>query len=81
MGKGILLEIHKMDNTADQVKFIRRLTGLSQIAFGKKYNIPRRTLQNWESEEGNPPQYIVDFMARVVDDDLNEKNEQDKPKA
>ena len=36
-----------------EIKEIRTLTGLSQANFGKKYNIPVRTIQDWETEKRN----------------------------
>lgn len=31
------------------IKEIRKFSGLSQIEFGKKYNIPVQTIKKWEA--------------------------------
>lgn len=49
---------------------LRKLTGLSQKAFGKKYGIPWRTIQNWEGEVSTPPEYVLKLLARVVKEDF-----------
>ena len=48
------------------IKEIRKLTGLSQEKFSKKYNIPKRTLEDWEQEKRNPPEYLKDMLERCV---------------
>ncbi len=48
------------------IKEIRELTGLSQAKFGEKYNIPKRTIENWESGNRKPPEYLPDLLERVV---------------
>ena len=67
---------------------IRRQSGLNRPEFSKKYDIPIRTLEGWESCEedilsGNsekkvnsraPKKYIVNMLARLVDIDFPEGN-------
>ena len=53
------------------IKEIRELTGLSQAKFGEKYNIPQRTIENWESGNRKPPEYLPDLLERVVRADYN----------
>ena len=51
------------------IKEIRRLTGLSQAAFSEKYHIPKRTIQDWETEKRNPPKYVIELLEfRVLFD-------------
>jgi len=45
---------------------LRKLTGLSQKAFGKKYGIPWRTIQNWEGGTSTPPEYVIELLKRAV---------------
>lgn len=49
---------------------LRKLTGLSQKAFGKKYGIPWRTIQNWEGEVSTPPEYVITLLERCVKEDF-----------
>ena len=57
------------------VKEIRNLTGLSQVDFANKYDIPRRTVENWETEnEKNKrecPTYVAKMLERLVKLDFN----------
>lgn len=52
---------------------LRKLTGLSQKAFGKKYGIPWRTIQNWENEVSIPPGYVITLLERCVKEDYNQE--------
>ena len=51
------------------IKEIRTLTGLSQVKFCKQYEIPRRTLENWESKKSPAPIYTLKLLERVVKED------------
>ena len=44
------------------VKEIRALTGLSQVDFAKRLNIPRRTVENWERGISSPPEYLLQLL-------------------
>lgn len=48
------------------IKELRAQTGLSQSAFAKKYNIPLRTLQQWEQGRSTPPAYVVGMLQDRV---------------
>ena len=61
-------------NVREKMKEIRSLTGLSQAKFGKKYGIPRRSIENWESGKTECPSYLVDLLERVVKEDYEYKN-------
>lgn len=50
----------------NKMKSIRRFTGLSQAKFGKKYNIPKRTIENWEEGKNEPPDYVLELLWRCV---------------
>lgn len=54
-----------------KVREIRKITGLSQQKFGDKYKIPKRTIENWESETSTPPEYVILLLERAVKDDFN----------
>ena len=52
-----------------ELKEMRKLLGLSQSAFGKRYNIPVRTIQDWESGRRKAPVYVLELLERVVTED------------
>lgn len=52
---------------AFRVKEIRNKTGLSQKRFAEEYEVPKRTLESWESGERVPPAYVVSLLEKVVD--------------
>lgn len=48
---------------------IRQLSGLSRAAFAREYNLPIRTLENWESNSASArsaPPYVLDLLAYAV---------------
>lgn len=63
-----ITEIYTDCSGAD-VKKIRAISGLSQKAFGKKYGIPARTIENWESGEREMPDYVLDLLEKAVWED------------
>ena len=48
------------------IKELRTITGLSQRAFGKKYHIPTRTIEDWEGGRRKPSETILYLLGRVV---------------
>lgn len=48
---------------------VRTLAGLSRAEMSRKYNIPVRTLENWESGATDAPDYTIDLLTRVVLED------------
>lgn len=51
------------------VKELRTITGLSQRAFGKKYHIPTRTIEDWEGGRRKPSETILYLLERAVMED------------
>ena len=52
---------------------IRSMLGVSRSEFSKRYDIPIRTLEDWDSGRTNPPKYVISLLDRVVrEDKLNE---------
>lgn len=45
------------------IKDLRKQTHFSQKAFAEYFEIPVRTLQDWESELRTPPNYVVNLIA------------------
>lgn len=53
---------------SNAIKELRKQTGLSQVSFARKFNIPRRTIESWESGERKPPVYVIDFLSALIND-------------
>lgn len=53
-----------------EIKEIRKLTGLSQEKFSLHYNIPKRTLEDWERGVRKCPQYVLELLERCVKTDI-----------
>ena len=51
------------------IKELRTITGLSQRAFGKKYHIPTRTIEDWEGGRRKPSETILYLLERAVRED------------
>lgn len=51
------------------IKEIRQSTGLSQAKFCEAFNIPKRTLQDWEQGQRQCPEYVVELIAYRVKND------------
>lgn len=47
-----------------KIKDFRKETGLSQVEFAKKYGFNLRTLQDWEQERCNPPEYVIQMLNK-----------------
>ena len=58
-----------LPNDYDYIKRIRISAGLTQKEFSSIYQIPVRTVQNWEAGKRRPPAYIVYILQRLVDYD------------
>lgn len=52
---------------------IRKILGVSRAEFSRRYNIPVRTLENWDAGIQNPPAYVLELLERVVTEDKNMK--------
>lgn len=59
---------------------MRSLLNDSQNDFAKRYNIPFRTVQNWESGVRVPPKYVMDLLEERVKADLSCLKESPSPK-
>lgn len=57
----------------NSIKNIRKEMNLSQPAFAAKFNIPLRTVQNWEGGYRNPPIYVIELIRDNID--INKENE------
>lgn len=59
-----LESIHDMANGG--CRAIRAFADLSQTAFSASYNVPRRSLQNWEADVNSAPAYVTMMLAYAV---------------
>ena len=50
------------DPASNQIKDVRASTHLSQAGFAERYNIPKRTIENWESGVSVPPTYVIELL-------------------
>lgn len=55
---------------SQKIADLRKLTGLSRIAFSKHYGIPIRTVEFWEWGQRNCPSYVENFLERIVKEDV-----------
>ena len=60
-----------MKETPMTIKEIRKMTGLSQVDFGRYYNIPLPTIKKWESNPDNQnyrecPIYVNQLLEKAV---------------
>jgi len=84
--KNLLQNIRKNEIIANDIicteykpmtaKDIRKLSGLTQEEFSKKYDIPLSTIKGWESSPNSTryrqcPEYILKLLERVVREDCN----------
>ena len=53
------------------VREIRELLGVSRAEFSRRYNIPIRTLENWESGTREAPEWTMEILERVVRGDVH----------
>lgn len=52
---------------AEQIKAIRSATGMSQAEFAAAYDIPKRTIENWETGSRTPPPYVIRLLEIAVE--------------
>lgn len=77
-------------DSAMNIRDMRKQLGDTQSEFAERYNIPFRTVQNWETGMRKPPEYILELLkARIKEDLINKRasalpkydsNKQDLPK-
>lgn len=62
------------------IREMRASLGNTQGEFAARYNIPFRTVQNWEAGVRNPPDYIMDLLESRVRADLVNRRTVELPK-
>lgn len=51
---------------SEQIKSIRARTGLSQAAFAAEYELPRRTVEDWEAGRRSPTPWALKLLDRLT---------------
>ena len=59
---------------------MRTALGDTQSEFAERYNIPFRTIQNWEAGVRKPPEYVVALLESRVQSDLYNRKTRILPK-
>lgn len=52
--------------TKQRIKELRKSMGLSQSKFAEKFDIPVRTLQQWEQGRSEPPVYVIKMISYIM---------------
>jgi len=50
-----------------EFKRLRKRSGLTQVEFAKKFQIPLRTVQTWEQGRSVPVPYITYMIETILD--------------
>ena len=62
------------------VREMRTRLGDTQSEFAARYNIPFRTVQNWETGLRKPPEYIMSLLENRIREDLVNRKTAEMPK-
>ena len=62
------------------IREMRMLLGDTQSQFAARYNIPFRTVQNWETGLRTPPEYIINLLEDRIRSDLTNRKTKILPK-
>ena len=62
------------------IREMRTRLGDTQSEFAARYNIPFRTVQNWETGTRKPPEYIVKLLENRIREDLVNRKTATLPK-
>lgn len=55
-----------MEVTRMTIKEMRQKLDMTQEMFSQRYNIPKRTIENWESGKRTPPAYVLEMLENAV---------------
>lgn len=55
-------------------KEMREYLNVSRAEFSRRYNIPVRTLENWESGKSQCPDYVEQLLERAVKEDVEKES-------
>lgn len=54
---------------------IRATLGISRAEFSRRYEIPIRTLEDWDGGRATAPEWVYMLLERVVNEDKNKEGE------
>lgn len=55
----------------EQIRKIRESTGLSQVKFARRFGIPTRTIEDWETGRMSCPAYVAEMLAALAQTDYH----------
>lgn len=58
----------------NKMKEIRELTGLNRKEFCEKFDIPYRTVSDWELEKRHAPEYVLRLLEYYIRNEKLNKN-------
>lgn len=50
------------NNPANNLAYLRHSTKMSQRSFSEYFNIPKRSIENWEGGQREAPAYLIDLI-------------------
>lgn len=65
-------EHEQAEEQCEEFRKIVAQTGLSLAKFAERYEIPRRSVENWSGGQRTAPDYVIKLLARVVSEDFPE---------
>lgn len=65
-------EHEQAEEQCEEFRKIVAQTGLSLAKFAERYEIPRRSVENWSGGQRTAPDYVIKLLARVVAEDFPE---------
>lgn len=51
------------------IKELRKASGMTQQQFSEYFNIPKRSIENWEGEQRKCPEYLLDLMKYKLENE------------
>lgn len=74
LGNYYNLELSEVfDDNDNPIKDARTRLGLSQEKFANLFEIPKRTLEDWETQKSKPPKYVENLIIEKVFSMIDEK--------
>lgn len=49
------------------IKEMCSLYGIGQTELSRRFGIPLRTVQDWFAGKRNPPDYVINILARIME--------------
>lgn len=52
---------------------LRKNFGMSIMDISKRFGVPYRTVQDWNAGRRNPPQYVLEMMEEILENEETKK--------